>query len=129
MARMWTGPCKELLADYDDLLTRRLHRRASRHGIQYIPAHDGRSARVESFEKIAGRWHFTHIGDATGRDVPNLFLNCHLEFTPIDAELIEIASAMVLRRTEEVGREIGQFFTRVERQADDLATVISNVRA
>jgi hypothetical protein len=129
MAKMWTGPCKELIDSYTDKLASRLHRRASKLGISYTAAFDGRSAKVERFEKQGAGYVFTPIGEATGSDVPNLWLNIHLQFTPIDAELVEIASAMVLRRAEAVAAEVRSFFTRVERQPDELFGVISNVRS
>lgn len=118
MPKMWKGPCAELKADYDDLLARRLHRRASRLLIAYYASHDGRSAEVHRIEKRAGEWYMVPLGTAYGDDVPNLWLNIHLQYTPFDAELFEIGSAMILRRSEDIVLDCRHLTAKLEAVAE-----------
>lgn len=129
MSKLWKGPCAELKADYDDLLARRLHRRASRLLISYRAEHDGRSAQVFRIEERRDGWYQIPIGVAYGGDVPNLWLNIHLAHTPLDAELFEIASTMILRRAESCLDRIADLRKGIETQLDDLAETMQHVRA
>lgn len=128
MSKMWKGPCAELKADYDDHLAQRLHRRASRLLISYTAAHDGRSAEVRQLWKRGEDYYYDVLGRVQGGDVPNLWLNIHLRYTPFDAELFEIASAMILRRAEQLAGRMGGAVKRIEGQLDELAEVMSHVR-
>jgi hypothetical protein len=99
---MWRGPSQAVKESYSDPITTRLARLCSRAGVHYNMADDGRSAEVFQLRRASDTWARVVIGRVEGTEPAHVALGVARQFTPINADLLALATAWLEREIERV---------------------------
>lgn len=129
MTRIWSGPCEALKKAQADPLWAAMHRRNGRLGVACTIEPDGRSGDFYEVVKRRGEWYRHDLGRVSGENPFIVTLNGSHRFTPFDAELRDMHYTYLDRLAGDVEEGLHDLVKAADGAADDLAEVLTHVRA